>query len=196
MNSTEGNDNDNNANKNLRELVRTVSFAAHKHQNQRRKNNLNTPYINHPIEVARILSDNGVSDLITLQGALLHDTVEDTNTTLVEIGENFGEDVAKLVAEVSDDKTLPKQRRKELQVENASHKSDRAKLILLADKIHNLHTFFADAIPTGWAQERIDEYFVWSKRVVDSGYRGINADLDHLFDHYANMPPPKHNRQT
>lgn len=119
--------------------MKAADFAAKKHRDQRRKDPQQTPYINHPIGVANILiNEGGVDDPIVLQAALLHDTVEDTETTLDEIEEHFGPKVRGIVAEVSDDKDLPKEERKRLQVVNAPHKSKEAKLVKLADKLYNL----------------------------------------------------------
>ncbi|XP_055571828.1 guanosine-3',5'-bis(diphosphate) 3'-pyrophosphohydrolase MESH1 [Falco biarmicus] len=120
-------------------LLAAADFAARKHKAQRRKDPEGTPYINHPIGVARILAhEAGVTDLVVLQAALLHDTVEDTDTTFSEIEEQFGEEVRRVVEEVTDDKTLPKMERKRLQVEHAPGSSPQAKLVKLADKLYNL----------------------------------------------------------
>ncbi|XP_051920009.1 guanosine-3',5'-bis(diphosphate) 3'-pyrophosphohydrolase MESH1 isoform X2 [Hippocampus zosterae] len=120
-------------------LLETVNFAAEKHRNQRRKDIEQTPYINHPIGVARILShEAGVTDIVVLQAALLHDTLEDTDTKPEELETKFGQIVARIVQEVTDDKSLPKQERKRLQVEHAPHCSHQAKLVKLADKLYNL----------------------------------------------------------
>ena len=112
--------------------------------------------------------------------ALLHDTVEDTETTFEEIERSFGADVRDLVAEVTDDKSLPKQRRKELQIENAPHKSDRAKQLKIADKTCNIRDIDAEN-PAGWEQERKVEYLRWAERVVEH-CRGVNQELDEHFD--------------
>ncbi|KAI3377313.1 hypothetical protein L3Q82_008511 [Scortum barcoo] len=120
-------------------LLETVNFAAEKHRNQRRKDAEETPYINHPIGVARILShEGGITDIEVLQTALLHDTVEDTDTSPAELEAKFGPVVAGYVKEVTDDKSLPKQERKRQQVEHAPHCSHQAKLVKLADKLYNL----------------------------------------------------------
>uniref|UniRef100_A0A8C5JNB4 Guanosine-3',5'-bis(diphosphate) 3'-pyrophosphohydrolase MESH1 n=3 Tax=Passerellidae TaxID=1729112 RepID=A0A8C5JNB4_JUNHY len=120
-------------------LLEAVDFAARKHKDQRRKDPEGTPYINHPIAVARILAhEAGVTDMVVLQAALLHDTVEDTDTTFSEIEERFGAEVRRVVEEVTDDKSLPKMERKRLQIERAAACSRRAKLVKLADKLHNL----------------------------------------------------------
>ncbi|XP_014333540.1 guanosine-3',5'-bis(diphosphate) 3'-pyrophosphohydrolase MESH1 isoform X3 [Bos mutus] len=121
------------------QLLEAADFAARKHQRQRRKDPEGTPYINHPIGVARILThEAGITDIVVLQAALLHDTVEDTDTTLDEVELHFGDQVRRLVEEVTDDKTLPKLERKRLQVEHAPQSSPGAKLVKLADKLYNL----------------------------------------------------------
>ncbi|XP_039262925.2 guanosine-3',5'-bis(diphosphate) 3'-pyrophosphohydrolase MESH1-like [Styela clava] len=162
-------------------LVKTANFAAKKHKDQRRKDVSKTPYINHPIGVANILSEEGcITELEVLQGALLHDTVEDTDTTLDEIEEIFGKTVRDIVAEVTDDKSLAKQERKRLQVVNAPHKSRQAKLVKLADKLYNLRDLCRET-PEGWTAERVQEYFEWAYQVV-SGLRGTNEALEKQLD--------------
>ena len=148
----------------LMQLLQAVNFAAEKHINQRRKNATKSPYINHPIGVATLLSEVGVTDLVTLQAAVLHDTVEDTKTTFEEIGQLFGKDVCDVVREVTDDKSLPKDQRKKEQVNHAPHASSRARLVKLADKLHNLSEILVT--PPPWSPERIQGYFIWSRKVA------------------------------
>jgi GTP diphosphokinase / guanosine-3',5'-bis(diphosphate) 3'-diphosphatase len=149
------------------ELLQAIAFAAEKHRNQRRKDAEASPYINHPIALAHLLATTGgVVDPIVLQAAILHDTVEDTETTHEELAATFGTKVADIVMEVTDDKALPKQRRKELQVEHAHKRSREAALVKLADKICNLRDI-ASRPPTDWPLERRREYFDFAKRVVD-----------------------------
>lgn len=101
----------------IKDIIACINFCALKHTNQRRKDHASTPYINHPIGVAYILTSEGnVTDPDVIMAALLHDTVEDTNTTLDEIGETFGAKIKNIVREVTDDKSLLKSTRKELQV--------------------------------------------------------------------------------
>ncbi|XP_041649055.1 guanosine-3',5'-bis(diphosphate) 3'-pyrophosphohydrolase MESH1 [Cheilinus undulatus] len=162
-------------------LLETANFAAEKHRNQRRKDEEKTPYINHPIGVARILShEAGVTDIEVLQAALLHDTVEDTDTTPEELEAKFGPTVARIVQEVTDDKSLPKQERKRQQVEHAAHCSRQAKLVKLADKLYNLRDLNR-CTPVGWTAERVQEYFVWASKVV-KGLRGTNSALEEKLD--------------
>ncbi|XP_036950444.1 guanosine-3',5'-bis(diphosphate) 3'-pyrophosphohydrolase MESH1 [Acanthopagrus latus] len=158
-------------------LLETVNFAAEKHRNQRRKDAEQTPYINHPIGVARILShEGGITDIEVLQAALLHDTVEDTDTSPAELEAKFGPIVARIVQEVTDDKSLPKQERKRQQVEHAPHCSQQAKLVKLADKLYNLRDLNR-CTPVGWSTERVQEYFLWACAVV-KGLKGTNSALE------------------
>lgn len=158
-------------------LLETVHFAAEKHKNQRRKDPEATPYINHPIGVARILShEGGITDIEVLQAALLHDTVEDTDTSITELEAVFGQTVARIVQEVTDDNTLTKQERKRQQVEHAPYCSHQAKLVKLADKLYNLRDLNR-CTPSGWTEERVQEYFVWAAQVV-RGLRGTNQTLE------------------
>jgi len=163
------------------ELLRALSYAAKRHSSQRRKGGDHIPYINHPIDVAAILAvDAGVDKQDVLVAAILHDTVEDTTATSAEIEDLFGPAVAGLVAEMTDDKSLPKMRRKELQIEHASELSDDAKLLKLADKISNVRDLAATP-PHGWSLQRQIEYLDWTEAVI-SGCRGVNETLERLYD--------------
>lgn len=165
----------------LTALLTSLHFAADKHRDQRRKNREACPYINHPIEVAEILSRvGGITDLATLQGAILHDTIEDTQTTGEELEARFGAEVRRLVEEVTDDKGLPKAERKRLQIEHAPHLSPKAKLIKIADKISNVRDV-THSPPTHWPHERRCEYLDWAEKVV-AGLRGSNSPVEALFD--------------
>jgi len=162
-------------------IVRCTNFAAVKHRQQRRKDEDQTPYINHPIGVAHLLVEAGVRDPVVLQAALLHDTVEDTDTTLEEIRGEFGSRVADVVAEVTDDKSLPKQERKRLQIEHAGACSAEAKLVKLADKLYNC-TDLTRCLPTGWTEDRRQEYYRWARAVLEGGLRGTSAPLEQWLD--------------
>ena len=169
-------------------LIRAIDFAAGRHRSQRRKDEEASPYINHPIALTEVLKvEAGVSDLDVLIAALLHDTIEDTETTKEELEEEFGPRIAGIVAEVSDDRSLPKAERKRLQVSHARTLSHGAKLVKLADKICNLRDML-DAPPARWDLTRRQEYFDWAKEVVGN-LRGTNARLEALFDEaYAGKP--------
>jgi guanosine-3',5'-bis(diphosphate) 3'-pyrophosphohydrolase len=151
----------------LEMVVRAAHFAAHKHSDQRRKDAKASPYINHPLALAEMLTSvGGVRDPVVLAAALLHDTIEDTQTTAKELTKHFGPVVAGIVVEVTDDKRLEKTERKRLQVEHAATTSRRAKLVKLADKICNL-TDILGSPPADWSVERKLEYFDWARAVVD-----------------------------
>jgi len=163
-------------------LFKAFRFSADRHRNQRRKDSVHSPYINHPIEVAQLLWNvGGVRDANVLVAAILHDTIEDTRTRPEEILVDFGEEVLSLVLEVTDDKSLPKEDRKRLQIETASHKSYGAKLIKLADKCSNVRDLVTMP-PENWSLERRQEYLLWTEQVV-VGLRGTNAKLEEYYDH-------------
>jgi len=126
------------------------------------------------------MARHGVDDPVALRAALLHDTIEDTETTADEIGRMFGPEVRAVVLEVSDDKSLPKERRKQLQIEHAPSLSTRAKLVKLGDKICNVLDV-ANNPPAGWSLERRREYLDWTEAVVE-GCRGVNRGLEAHYD--------------
>ena len=162
-------------------FARAVAFATEAHRGQVRKGADADPYISHPLAVVSILADEAqITDWVTLCAAVLHDTIEDTGTSHDDLETAFGTEVADLVAEVSDDKRLPKHERKEKQIAQAAHASSRAKLVKLADKIANLRDI-ADRPPASWSLTRKQQYFDWSKAVVDA-IRGTNPVLEGAFD--------------
>jgi guanosine-3',5'-bis(diphosphate) 3'-pyrophosphohydrolase len=171
-------------------IFRALAFAAEKHRNQRRMDAEKTPYINHPVALVDVLvNEGGVTNTETLCAALLHDTLEDTETTAEELRRHFGATVTRLVQEVSDDKNLCWRERKRLQVERAPHASPPAQRIKLADKICNLRDLVA-APPPAWLPERRREYFEWANAVVDT-IRAANSTLAERFDHiYAQRLRP------
>jgi (p)ppGpp synthase/HD superfamily hydrolase len=169
-------------------ILKALEFASDRHRGQFRKGNDSTPYINHPIQVAGLLANfAGETDHVLLSAAILHDVVEDTvysveerDELIQQISEIFGNDILSLTLEVTDDKTLDKTERKRLQVVNASHKSDNAKKLKIADKIMNLRDLTNNP-PSDWSVERILAYFDWAEKVVE-GLRGVSSKLDDLFD--------------
>lgn len=162
-------------------LLRAIRFSAEKHNDQRRKDSRSSPYINHPIQVAETLWRVGdVRDPTLLIASILHDTIEDTDTSPDEIKMEFGEDVLALVLEVTDDKSLSEQVRKQRQIETAPHKTQNAKLLKLADKICNVRDLIHSP-PPRWSLERQREYLLWSEKVV-AGLRGENANLENYYD--------------
>jgi GTP diphosphokinase / guanosine-3',5'-bis(diphosphate) 3'-diphosphatase len=160
---------------------KALRFASQKHRNQRRKNAEASPYVNHVIDVAAVLACEGnVSDEELLLAAILHDTVEDTATTLEELSAEFGPAVTSLVREVTDDKALEKEVRKQLQIERAPELSPQAKQLKIADKISNVREI-AVSPPANWPLHRRMQYVDWAVRVV-AGCRDVNLDLDATFD--------------
>lgn len=169
-------------------ILKAAGFAAHKHKNQRRKDAGASPYINHPLSLARILrEEGGVDAAAVLVAALLHDTIEDTETSYEELRGQFGTEVAEIVAEVTDTKWLKKTSRKRLQISKAARASNGAKLVKLADKISNLRDIIASP-PSDWSLERKRQYFDWAKEVVDQ-IRGANAKLERRFDQLYRQRP-------
>ena len=144
----------------MNKIIEACNFAADKHKNQRRKDNSKTPYINHPIEVANKLSNCGINDSDILVACLLHDTIEDTETTKEEIKQKFGEKVLNIVMECSDDKTLSKVERKRKQIEHSKEISNEAKLVKLSDKYCNLSDLIKNP-PTKWSKQEIEGYALW-----------------------------------
>lgn len=169
-------------------VLRAALFAAEKHKNQRRKDAEASPYINHPIALANVLATEGdVTDPDVLCAALLHDTIEDTETTADELRGAFGDVVTGIVLEVTDDKSLPKAERKRLQIEHAVHASPQAKLVKLADKICNLRDILSSP-PADWPVERKQAYFDWAAKVI-AGVRAVHPGLASVFDQlYVQRP--------
>ena len=169
-------------------LLKALSFAAHKHRHQRRKGSKPIPYINHPIALADLLVRTAnIGDPEVIAAALLHDTIEDTCTTKNELKAAFGPVISQLVVELTDDKSLPKKKRKRLQVEHASSLSPRARIVKLADKICNLRDVVQDP-PAKWTLKRKQRYFDWAKSVVDK-IRDTNLELENAFDEaFAKRP--------
>lgn len=162
-------------------VFRALTFAADKHTTQRRKDAEQSPYINHPIAVAATLAEAGsVTDETLLVAAVLHDTVEDTHTSFADLEGCFGADVAGLVREVTDDKSLPRAERRARQVEHAARATPRAKQLKIADKICNIRDV-TDTPPHDWSAARRAEYLDWAEAVV-RGCRGVNAGLERAFD--------------
>jgi len=162
-------------------VVAASAFAAHKHRDQRRKGRDASPYINHPIAVANVLANEaGILDAVVLAAALLHDTIEDTDTTSEELNAAFGPEITGVVVEVTDDKSLDKEVRKRMQIEHAGSLSRQAQFVKLADKICNVRDMNRSP-PVDWPHERRAEYCAWAKKVVDE-MRGISSNLEQLFD--------------
>jgi guanosine-3',5'-bis(diphosphate) 3'-pyrophosphohydrolase len=174
--------------KDLALILTALEFSSHKHRDQRRKDNIASPYINHPISLANVLCNEGkITNAKVICAALLHDTIEDTETTSDELKSRFGKRITNIVLEVTDNKSLPKVERKLAQIDHAKNASKRAKLVKLADKICNLRDILFTP-PADWTISRKREYFDWSNAVVDQ-IRGTNKKLERIFDElYAAKP--------
>ena len=165
-------------------LTRAYDFAARMHAGQRRKGADAQPYINHLCEVAGLLSEScGGRDGVLIAGGVLHDTIEDTGVSHAELVAAFGSEIADLVREVSDDKSLPKLERKRLQIVHAADCSPRARLLKIADKTSNLRSLAASP-PADWPTARCREYVDWSEAVV-AACRGLDDWLEARFDEAA-----------
>ena len=161
-------------------ILKAAHFAAQKHREQRRKDEYASPYIIHPISVALAIAQiGGVDDPEILAAALLHDTIEDTDTTSEELEEQFGEQVCKYVLEVSDDKSLPKAERKKRQIEHAKTLSKGAALIKLGDKISNV-TDVINNPPSDWDINRRKEYLDWAEAVIKNCPQ-VNEKMENKF---------------
>jgi (p)ppGpp synthase/HD superfamily hydrolase len=165
-------------------VLKAADAAARWHVHQRRKGAAGEPYINHLLEVASLVAQaTEGKDPNLVIAALLHDAIEDCEVPRELIAETFGTDVASLVMEVTDDKTLPKDLRKKMQAETAHKKTPRAKILKLADKTSNLRTLVTSPAPD-WSVRRKIEYIAWARKVV-AGLRGANDDLEKRFDEAA-----------
>lgn len=161
-------------------LTKAFALACAWHASQRRKGKAREPYVNHLAEVAHLVTAaTGGRDMNLSIAALLHDAIEDAKITSAQIEAEFGPEVAKLVLEVTDNKKIRKSRRKQLQVETTPSKSRGAKMIKLADKTSNLRAIVNS--PPSWPKERKQKYLAWARLVV-SGARGVNPELETSFD--------------
>ncbi len=165
----------------VQSILRAAHVAAQRHAGQRRKGEAAEPYINHLLEVAELVSGAlAEPDTNLVIAALLHDVVEDAGVTKDELESAFGSDVAVLVLEVTDDKSLPSAERKRLQILHAPQLSVRAQIIKLADKISNVRSIL-NSPPMDWSVDRQREYVEWGRQVVDA-LTEPNAKLKAEFD--------------
>ncbi len=172
----------------LKIILKALAFAAHKHRDQRRKNCEASPYINHPIMLANILVNEGnVHDSTVICAALLHDTLEDTETTFSELTEQFGAAIAHIVLEVTLDMTQPMKVRKQEEIDHIVKASPQARLVKLADKICNLRDVSASP-PVEWSLQRRKEYFDHAQKVIGK-LRGTHLMLEGIFDTVLKLRP-------
>jgi len=160
-------------------VLKATQFAALKHCDQRRKDG-KTPYIIHPISVAMILSEIGsIEDPEILSAALLHDTLEDTDTSAHELDKNFGSRVRIIVEELTDNDMLTFSQSKQMQIENAPYLSKNATLVRIADKISNVSDVIENP-PPEWNQKRCNKYVDWAEAVMNNCQK-VNQDLENHF---------------
>jgi len=166
-------------------ILETAHYAAIKHKNQRRKNKEKDPYINHPLEVAKLIQTVGkCNDENILKAALLHDVVEDTDVSIEEIQQEFGPVVASIVKEVTNDQSLKKWDKKLKQMEKANKISQSAQIVKLADKLSNLSSLVYEQ-PVHWGPTMILGYFIWSYKVINKmkhANKYLATELDKLFE--------------
>jgi hypothetical protein len=167
----------------VRRLTKALAFAAEAHRNHRRKGASQEPYINHLIEVLDLVASVDGGDMDVLIAALLHDVLEDTPIDYDELIARFGERVAHIVQENSDDMTLPKPERRLARLASISKKSREARLVKFADIISNLRAI-AVSPPAGWSNDRRLGYLHSCRNLVDAG-RGSNSEIEHVFDDTA-----------
>jgi GTP diphosphokinase / guanosine-3',5'-bis(diphosphate) 3'-diphosphatase len=173
--------------KNIALMIKALAFSAGKHRDQRQDDAAASPYINHPIALANLLIEVGVTDNKVICAALLHDTLEDTATTYAELKAHFGKKISDTVLAVSDDKSLSDAERRRIQIAHAKTANKRAKLVKLADKTCNLRDIIHSP-PVGWNMKRKRDYFDWAKAVVDE-MRGVNKKLEKAFDKAYALKP-------
>jgi (p)ppGpp synthase/HD superfamily hydrolase len=163
------------------QVLTAAETAACWHARQRRKGSAAVPYINHLLEVAKLVAEaTDGKDPNLVVAALLHDAIEDQNISYATIAQLFGDDVATLVQEVTDDKSIELAQRQRRQVEEAPKKSPRAKILKLADKISNVTSIGNDP-PPGWSVQRQRDYVQWGRDVV-AGLRGVAPKLEEKFE--------------
>jgi GTP diphosphokinase / guanosine-3',5'-bis(diphosphate) 3'-diphosphatase len=169
-------------------IMKALEFAASRHKAQFRKGEDKSPYINHPIQVADMLvNEGGEKDPVLITAAILHDVIEDTvkrkkekRALIGQIREIFGDEVLSITLEVTDDKSLSKKERKHQQILHAPSLSVKAKKLKLADKTMNVRDITAHP-PVVWPLKRIRKYLDWSEKVV-AGLRGVSSKLEKKFD--------------
>ncbi len=165
-------------------LTGALTFAAEAHANQRRKGAAQEPYLNHLVEVVDLVAQaTGGEDTELLIAALLHDVVEDTAVTRERLAEAYGERVARIVQENSDDMSLPKDERRRQRIAAMKTKSPEARIVKTADVISNLRAMAASP-PAGWSADRKLGYLEGCRQLIDAG-RGANAALEAVFDQTA-----------
>ena len=159
-------------------IHKAIEFATVKHQNQKRKGT-NIPYIVHPMEVMQILTANNCSNEVIVSG-ILHDTLEDTDTTIEEITSIFGSVVADIVNSESEDKTKTWKERKQATINRIKEGNLESKLVCCADKVSNLRSMFEDLKNIG---DKLWGRFNASKEDIAWYYNEVYNSLSSLKDY-------------
>lgn len=145
-------------------IINACLFATIRHGNQQRKGRSCSPFIIHPLRVSRTLLDI-TNDPVLASAAILHDTIEDTGTTYEQLLAQFGKEIADLVAEVTDDITLPKRQSKEILLAKMPTLSYEAQLLKIADQIDNVGEVGYDP-PVSWSFDTRRGYVGWCNKLV------------------------------
>jgi len=167
----------------MNRLLTALAFACDRHRNQRRRDLYASPYVNHAIDLVHLLANEvGVDDERVLIAAILHDTVKNTGTTAQELGREFGNEIADIVAEVYRFQTVPHHvvAAGQPPLGRDAQLSRRAKLVLMADRICNMRDVLSSP-PVAWTVLHKREYFNRSRAVLER-LRGAHPALEHIFD--------------
>ena len=164
-----------------RTLVRAYALAARAHVDQTRKGEMRIPYINHCCEVAELVSEAG-APLETVIAAVLHDVIEDSDTTEDELRYAFGDTVAGRVAALTNAPewdALPRAETKAKQAEHMRNADPEVRRIKIADQTSNLRDIARE--PKAWDLADAADYIDGAERVVAS-CRGVDQVLEAAFD--------------
>jgi len=155
-------------------IEKAIEFAAIKHYNQFRKGS-SIPYIVYPMEVMQVLTANGLDNKTIIAG-ILHDTIEDTNTTYEEIKETFGVDIADMVAAESEDKSKSWKQRKQTTIDRLPKESKEVQAICCADKMSNLRDIYNE-LNNDEIGEKVWDKFNAPKDEIEWYYKSIIENL-------------------
>jgi (p)ppGpp synthase/HD superfamily hydrolase len=146
----------------IEKLFEALEYASKLHKDQRRKGNGGSPYVNHLIEVASLLSRVAeVTDHEVIIAAILHDVLEDTEAREGDIFDRFGGTVLAYVKHVTDDKLLSLEKRRIAQLKSIENSSSQIQLIKLADHCSNIAS-----LPPSWDRARLESYISWSHSIA------------------------------
>ena len=165
----------------MEKIEESRNLAIARHAGQCRPNHSREPKINHIEEVAQLVKESG-GNQDEVAAAWLHDIIEDTNTTIEEIDELFGLEIAQLVDGLTDPpefSSLPLDVRKHQQAQRLLSKSKGVRRVKLCDQISNVHSVINDP-PLDWDNQKCLAYIEGAKKITDVCY-GVSDYLDALF---------------